>query len=301
MLSPFISDPDGPYVAGDPIGPLGTLSPSDSGSAILVDPGGGTLLPGEGGPTSCPGVLTDDLVLVAAVPLPAIRDPMVASSPVEVIVREKNITGHDGWSDPEVVGTPSVVAMVGRNALPMSYDTTLSSVDECTEWDIRDQFETINGMSVYYGGDLCDLDESDWDDPYDIASAEYVEQYNFDVPEGMELMVHVRCRGPYGSDIRENEETGLTHVCQTSLGCTRDELDTVDVDSLAEVFAEELLVTDGFYQGTVSSVEGDFSDPDDGSIEDNEYLGGLVWFCILDCIWRFTVRSGRFAADGCVQ
>ena len=94
--------------------------------------------------------------------------------------------------------------------------------------DIRDQFETINGMSVYCGGYLCDLDESDWDDPYDIASAEYVEQYNFDVPEGMELMVHVRRRGLYGSDIRENEETGLTHVCQTSLGCTRDELDTVD-------------------------------------------------------------------------
>ena len=120
-------------------------------------------------------------MLVAAVPLPAIRDPMVASSPVEVIVgdcdviTEENITGHDGWLDPEVVGTPSVVAMVGRNALPMSNDTTLSCVDECTEWDIRDQFETINGISVYYGGDLCDLDESDWDDPYDIASAEYVE------------------------------------------------------------------------------------------------------------------------------
>ena len=245
-------------------------------------------------------------MLVAAVPLPAIRDPMVASSPVEVIVGEENITGHDGWSDPEVVGTPSVVAMVGRNALPMSKDTTLSSVDECTEWDIRDQFETINGMSVYYGGDLCDLDESDWDDPYDIASAEYVEQYNFDVPEGMELMVHVRRRGPYGSDIWENEETGLTHVSQTSLGCTRDELDTVDVDSLAEIFAEELLVTDGFYQGTVSSVAGDFSDPDDGSVEDNEYLGGLVWFCILDCIWRFgswpmVAFSDRLFSEGGVS
>ena len=55
-----------------------TLSPSDSGFAILVDPGGvfpfsnpppgGTLLPGEEEPTSCPGVLTDDL---------AVGDPMV--------------------------------------------------------------------------------------------------------------------------------------------------------------------------------------------------------------------------------
>ena len=68
-LSPFNSDPDGPCVAGGPVGPFGTLSPSDSGSAILVDPDGGTLLPGEGGPKLCRGILTDDLVLVAAVPL----------------------------------------------------------------------------------------------------------------------------------------------------------------------------------------------------------------------------------------
>ena len=44
-------------------------------------------------------------------------------------------------------------------------------------------------MTVYYGGDLCDSDELDWVDPYDIASAEYVDQYNFGVPEGMDLMV----------------------------------------------------------------------------------------------------------------
>ena len=197
-----------------------------------MDHGGSTLLPGGRGLKSCPCVLTDDLVLVAAVPLPAIRDPMLASSPVEVMVGdcdvfiENNITGHDGWSDREVVGTSSVVAMVGRTILPISNDTTFSCVDECTEWDIRAQFETINGIPVYYGGDMCDSDYSDWDDPYDIASGEYVEDYNFDVSEGMELMVHVRCRGPYGSDIREDDETGLTHVRQTSLGCTRDELHT---------------------------------------------------------------------------
>ena len=103
-LSPFHSDPvgpDGQYVPVGPIGPFGTLSPSNSGAAILVDPGGGTLLPGEGGPKYCPGVLTDDLVLVAAVPLPAARDPRVASSPVEVmvgdcdVITEENITGQD--------------------------------------------------------------------------------------------------------------------------------------------------------------------------------------------------------------
>ena len=58
------------------------LAPVTSGSAILVDPGGstGTLLPGEGGPKFCPDVLQDDLVLGAAVPLPALQDPRVASS-----------------------------------------------------------------------------------------------------------------------------------------------------------------------------------------------------------------------------
>ena len=59
-----------------------------------------------------PRVLTDDLVLVAAVSFPAIRDPMVTQSPVEGIVGEcdvvtkENIAVHGGWSDPDVVGTP---------------------------------------------------------------------------------------------------------------------------------------------------------------------------------------------------
>ena len=42
-LSPSESDltgPNGPYVTGDPIGQIGTLSPSTSTSEILVDPGG---------------------------------------------------------------------------------------------------------------------------------------------------------------------------------------------------------------------------------------------------------------------
>ena len=42
----------------------------------------------------------------------------------------------------------------------------------------RGEFETIDGMPVYYGGDLCDSDGSEWDDPWDLAYAEYVDQYN---------------------------------------------------------------------------------------------------------------------------
>ena len=32
-------------------------------------------------------------------------------------------------------------------------------------------------MPVYYGGDLCDSEDSDWDDPSAIAGETYVEDY----------------------------------------------------------------------------------------------------------------------------
>ena len=100
------------------------------------------------------------MLLRAAVPLPAARDPRVASSPGEVLVdncdviTDGNIAGLDGSSDPEMVGSSSVVVRPGCAALARSSDTTLVGVNECPECDILDQFETINGMLVYYGGDF---------------------------------------------------------------------------------------------------------------------------------------------------
>ena len=93
----------------------------------------------------------------------------------------RDVIGNSCWAVPGGIGDPAVVAMIGLDVMPMGEDIQL----HCAEWDIRDVFETINGMPVYYGGDLCNSDESDWEDPYDIACAEYVEQYNFDAPEGM--------------------------------------------------------------------------------------------------------------------
>ena len=55
---------------------------------------------------------------------------------------------------------------------------------ECAEWDIRNEFETVGGMPVYYGGDLYDSE-----DPRDLAYAEAVDRNNFDAPGGMELKV----------------------------------------------------------------------------------------------------------------
>ena len=67
-----------------------------------------TLLPGEDGPGLCPIGLTVGLLPGAAVPLPAVRDPMIALSPVEGLERdcaddgEKSIAVHGGWSGPDV-------------------------------------------------------------------------------------------------------------------------------------------------------------------------------------------------------
>ena len=55
--------------------------------------------------------------------------------------------------------------------------------------------QIVDGVMVYYDGDLCDSDESDWEDLYDIASQQYVDDYNFDMPEGMDLMVFLTRQG----------------------------------------------------------------------------------------------------------
>ena len=67
----------------------------------------------------------------------------------------------------------------------VSTDGDIATGLQCwnTDGDIQDQYETVNSMPVYYGSDLYDSEDSDWDDPYALASAAYVEDYNFDFPE----------------------------------------------------------------------------------------------------------------------
>ena len=50
------------------------------------------------------------------------------------------------------------------------------------DMDVEYQYETFNGLSVYYGGDMYDSEDTEEYNP--------VEDYNFDVPEGMELMTY---------------------------------------------------------------------------------------------------------------
>ena len=179
-LSPFKPnsvDPVGPCgmlfppdtVAMGPVGPSGTLSSPDPAGILFPAVPAGILFPvGPVGHIGPYGTLS-----------PSDSDSAILVDPGGVLPS----------SDLAGIMVPAVVAMVGFDVMPMGKDTPLDCVDKCAEWDIRDQFETIDGMAAYYGGDLCNSDESDWDDLYDIASAEYVEQYNFDVPEGMELVV----------------------------------------------------------------------------------------------------------------
>ena len=74
----------------------------------------------------------------------------------------------------------AVVAMVGLEVVQGSWEVLMDCGNDCAEWDIRNEFETIDGMPVYYGGDLCDSDDSEWDDPWDLAYREHVDRYNFD-------------------------------------------------------------------------------------------------------------------------
>ena len=111
----------------------------------------------------------------------------------------------------EDVGRVTLSPADGRlRAGDWNTDGNITTGFQCcnTEGDVQDQYETFNGMPVYYGGDLYDSEDSDWNDPYAFASAAYVEDYNFDVPEGMDLMVHRHNRNPDRLDALQDCQTG---------------------------------------------------------------------------------------------
>ena len=98
--------------------------------------------------------------------------------------------------------------------------------------DVGDQYGTCNNVPVYYGGDLCDSEDSDWDDLCALAGAACVEDYGFDVPEGMDPVVHRHGRIPESSDVRRDCQMDVTPVYRTVSYATRDEWNASDCDSL---------------------------------------------------------------------
>ena len=93
---------------------------------------------------------------------------------------------------PDVIDRRAVVAMVGIGVAQMGEDTPMDC--DSAERDIINEFETVNGMPVYYGGDLYD---SDWEDPRDLACANWMDWCDFNTPED------------YGADLPDREDTGL--------------------------------------------------------------------------------------------
>ena len=95
---------------------------------------------------------------------------------------------------PDVIDSRAVVAMVGIDMARMGEDAPMDCDSDCAERDILNQFETVDGMPVFYGGDLCD---SDWEDPSDLAYADWVDWCDFNAPE------------EYGVDLPDVEDIGL--------------------------------------------------------------------------------------------
>ena len=105
-------------------------------------------------------------------------------------------------------------------------------------------------------------------DYYALASAAYVEDYNFDVPEGMDLMVHRRSRIPDGSEAQQDDHTDMVPVCQTVSCVTRNGWNVFNDESLTEAAIVDGPNMDDYYHRVVSSDEEDFVVSNVGSITD---------------------------------
>ena len=178
---------------------------------------------------------------------------------------------------PDVSDSRAMVAMVGLDTVQRREESPMDCDGECAEWDIRNEFETIDGMPVYYGGDLCDSDSSEWDDPWDLAYAEYVDQYK----EGMELKVLERLKAVDEQAMMVSRVPGPRHI-SPNLGGSLLEADMVDSETAVDILTEghdvsrvaespihrASGVTDG--DGVAFYYEGDLSDSDFGSTGDRE-------------------------------
>ena len=125
-----------------------------------------------------------------------------------------------------------------------------------------------------------------------------MDDYNFDVPDGMDLMVFERGRGPSGSEMMNMERMDLTLVCQTTLGVPEGKLDTGNIYPLANVASAKVSESVAVGSPTMRGGGGqdtDSSNIDEGSIGDDERSTWTDW-----CGSAFYTAFGTFplAADG---
>ena len=81
------------------------------------------------------------------------------------------------------------------------------------DMDVEYQYETFNGLPVYYGGDMYDSEDPEEYNPLEMARAACVANYDFDNPEEMESMTYTRCR-PDGGEARIVGEVDIVPTCQ---------------------------------------------------------------------------------------
>ena len=142
------------------------------------------------------------------------------------------------WREALRIRSTGHVSAVSINGLILSPEEDCLGVKEMSlddvsseglrQWnmdmDVEYQYETFNGLPVYYGGDMYDSEDSE-DDPLERVCAaplehSYVEDYNFDVPEGMELMAYNQ-RHPDGGEARSVYTVDMVPMCRTVSCVTR--------------------------------------------------------------------------------
>ena len=157
MLSPCDSDSDadqpvadgpvGPYVACGPVGSYGMLSPcnSDPDQPVADGPVGPYVTRGPVGScgtlSPCDSDITGPVMPVRTLPL----SPQGGGECMDM---------HGGWSGSNATGTPTNVAVVELRAGSTMTDISSNGVDDGEDWDSGYQREIIDGVTVYYGGDL---------------------------------------------------------------------------------------------------------------------------------------------------
>ena len=186
MLFPVGPDQDGTL---SPTDPAGILFPTDSagmlfpaipaGMSFPVDPDiDGTLSPTDPAGVLFPAVLME---------FPVLKDPVVAQLPAYITVFDTGsvvdvaIMEEMRPAVPDVGDSRAVVAMVGVDAVQIGEEIPVDCDDYCDMRDPRNDFEMVDGMPVYYGGDFDDLD---CDDPLDLAYEDWVDWDNLNALEG---------------------------------------------------------------------------------------------------------------------
>ena len=172
MLSP--TDPTGILFPADSVGILFPVVPAGIPFPLGPDHDG-TLSPADPAGILCPADLAELVTLDGAgsadagILFPAVvaefpisMDPAGVLLPTDLAefdtvgVVDMAVVGEVLPAVPDVFDSPDLVAMVGVDTvktveeIPMVYD------DDCDIRDPRNDFETVDGMPVYYGGDFND-------------------------------------------------------------------------------------------------------------------------------------------------